>query len=114
MADEDAHSEHECGGRMAGDTPSPAATTHRGQAEWVHVDERLVISPLNGLFFPAYTEVRDAAVTVGDEIGVVVRNGEKHPVHSPFTGELLGMLAAPGERVRAHQPVAWLTTADGL
>jgi hypothetical protein len=35
-------------------------------------------------------------------------------VHSPFTGELLGLLAAPGERVRAYQPVAWLTTADGL
>jgi biotin carboxyl carrier protein len=42
----------------------------------------------------------------------VVRNGEKHPVTSPFTGELLGLLAASGERVRAYQPVAWLTTAD--
>ena len=48
----------------------------------------------------------------GDEVGVVVRNGEKHPVTSPFTGELLGLLAASGERVRAYQPVAWLTTAD--
>ena len=85
---------------------------HERHAERVHVDERLVIAPLNGVFFPAYTEVEDAEVAVGDEIGVVVRNGEKHPVHSPFTGELLGLLAAPGERVRAYQPLAWLTTAD--
>jgi len=76
------------------------------------VEERLVISPLCGVFFPAYTELRDTTVVVGDEVGVVVRNGEKHPVHSPFTGELLGLLAATGERVRAYQPVAWLTTSD--
>jgi biotin carboxyl carrier protein len=91
----------------------PAAESEQERhAERVHVDERLVVAPLNGVFFPAYTEVEDATVAVGDEIGVVVRNGEKHPVHSPFTGELVGLLAAPGERVRPYQPLAWLTTVD--
>ena len=37
-------------------------------------------------------------VAIGDEVGVLVRSGEKHLVISPFTGELLGMLAEPGER----------------
>jgi biotin carboxyl carrier protein len=51
-------------------------------------------------------------VAIGDEIGVLLQSGEKRPVTSPFTGELLGMLAEPGERVRMYQPVAWLTIAD--
>jgi hypothetical protein len=44
----------------------------------------------------------------------VVQNGEKHPVHCPFTGQLMALMAAPGQRVRAYEPVAWLTTADGV
>jgi biotin carboxyl carrier protein len=89
----------------------------QAHAEQIHLDERLVVSPRAGVFFPAYTEVRPeeiAMVAVGDEIGVVVQNGEKHPVHCPFTGQLMGLLAAPGQRVRAYEPVAWLTTADGV
>jgi len=92
------------------------ATTHGVHAEQVHLEERLVVSPRAGVFFPAYTEIRPdetAMVAVDDEIGVVVQNGEKHPVHCPFTGQLMGLLAAPGQRVRAFEPVAWLTTADG-
>jgi hypothetical protein len=92
------------------------ATTHGVHAEQVHLEERLVVSPRAGVFFPAYTEIRPdetAMVAVDDEIGVVVQNGEKHPVHCPFTGQLMGLLAAPGQRVRAFEPVAWLTTSDG-
>jgi hypothetical protein len=32
-------------------------------------------------------------------------------VRSPFRGTLMGMLAHPGERLRAGQPVAWLRVA---
>jgi biotin carboxyl carrier protein len=88
---------------------------HQVHAERVHLDERLVVSPRAGVFFPSYTEVRPeeaAMVAVGDEIGVVVQNGEKHPVHCQFTGQLMGLMAAPGQRVQANEPVAWLTTAD--
>ena len=97
--------------------PPPSARTAVGVvAEDVTLDERLVIAPVTGTFFPAFTEVsaeHPGVVAIGDEIGVLVQSGDKHPVISPFTGQLMGMLAMSGERVRAHQPVAWLTTADG-
>jgi len=86
------------------------------RAEHVDVVERLVISPLTGMFFPAFTDVspiHPGIVVVGDEIGVVVQTGEKHPIVSPFTGRLMGLLAMPGERVRIHQPVAWLSLLSG-
>ena len=84
-------------------------------AEDVSLDERLIVAPVTGTFFPAFTEVSTAhpgIVAAGDEIGVLVQSGDKHPVVSPFTGRLMGMLAMPGERVREHQPIAWLTLAD--
>jgi biotin carboxyl carrier protein len=83
-------------------------------AEDVGLDERLVIAPVTGTFFPAFTEVsaeHPGIVAVGDEIGVLVQSGDKHPVLSPFAGQLMGMLAMPGERVREYQPVAWLSIA---
>jgi biotin carboxyl carrier protein len=85
------------------------------RADDIDLVERLVVAPVAGAFFPAFTDVSATSpgmVAIGDEVGVLVRSGEKHPVISPFTGELLGMLAEPGERVRMHQPVAWLTIAD--
>lgn len=84
-------------------------------AEDIDVAERLVIAPVAGMFFPAFTEVsadQPGMVAIGDEIGVVVQTGEKHPVTSSFTGRVMGMLALPGERVRTHQPVAWLSIRD--
>jgi biotin carboxyl carrier protein len=84
-------------------------------AEDIDLPERLVISPVAGMFFPAFTEVSSehpGMVAVGDEIGVVVQTGEKHLVTSSFTGRVMGMLAMPGERVRKHQPVAWLSILD--
>lgn len=84
-------------------------------AEAIDVPERLVIAPVAGMFFPAFTEVsadQPGMVAAGDEIGVVVQTGEKHPVTSSFTGRVMGMLALPGERVRTHQPVAWLSILD--
>lgn len=95
--------------------PLPATTDRSGHAEHVEVDERLVIAPVAGAFFPAFTDVsteRPGLVAIGDEIGVVVQTGEKHPVASAFTGRLMGMLAMPGERVRMHQPVAWVSILD--
>jgi biotin carboxyl carrier protein len=92
------------------DAPAPPVV-----AEHVDLDERLIVAPVTGIFFPAFTEVsaeHPGMVALGDEIGVLVQSGDKHPVISPFTGQLMGMLALSGERVRAYQPVAWLTTAD--
>jgi [acyl-carrier-protein] S-malonyltransferase len=43
-------------------------------------------------------------VNIGDLVGSV--SGAE--VRSPFAGELMGVLAHPGERVQAGQPLAWL------
>lgn len=102
-------------------TAPPAEGAHAGEApaavvaEDVDLADRLVIAPVTGTFFPAFTEVsaeHPGVVAVGDEIGVLVQAGDKHPVVSPFTGQLMGMLAMPGERIREHQPVAWLSIAE--
>jgi biotin carboxyl carrier protein len=87
------------------------------RADDLDLVERLVVAPVAGVFFPAFTDVSAESpgmVAIGDEIGVLVQSGEKHPVTSPFTGELLGMLAQPGERLRMYQPIAWLTIADEM
>jgi biotin carboxyl carrier protein len=44
-------------------------------------------------------------------IGYVEVKGHSTPVHSPFGGRLMGLLAHAGERVREGQPVAWLRLA---
>jgi [acyl-carrier-protein] S-malonyltransferase len=76
--------------------------------EHLHVSERLVVSPAAGVFEPAPPSDDAAAegevVQVGGLIGYV--GGQE--VRSPFAGWLMGMLAAPGERVTQGQPVAWL------
>lgn len=84
-------------------------------AEDVNLHERLILAPCAGTFHPVNPDVSWAEpirVAIGDEVGVVIQLGEKHEIESAFTGTLLGMLVLPGERVRARQPVAWLTTAD--
>lgn len=84
-------------------------------AEDVHLHERLVVAPRSGTFHPANPDVsarEPERVALGDKVGVVIHMGEKHAVHTPFTGELKGILVLPGERVRAGQPIAWLTIED--
>jgi biotin carboxyl carrier protein len=102
-------------GDVMGADPAAGAVVGEVVAEDIELPERLVISPVAGMFFPAFTEVsaeHPGMVAVGDEIGVVVQTGEKHLVTSSFTGRVMGMLAMPGERVRMHQPVAWLSILD--
>lgn len=95
---------------------SATETRHGGWfAESVNLLERLILAPRAGTFHPVNPDVsldEPIRVAMGDEVGVVIQLGEKHEVESPFTGTMLGLLVLPGERVRAGQPVAWLTTAD--
>ena len=76
--------------------------------EHLHVSERLVVSPATGLFTP--TPASDAAGAEGEvvEVGGLLGTVGGVEVRSPFRGWLMGMLAAPGERITAGQPVAWL------
>ena len=102
------------------------ASLHTGveghQGERLYVSERLVISPCAGIFelssargAPSAAAIQPSApgatlhvagspVQIGDLLGLV--SGTE--VRSPFAGELMGLLAHPGERVQAGQPIAWL------
>jgi biotin carboxyl carrier protein len=77
----------------------------------MNVPERLVVSPSAGVFVGLIAEARLAdgvLVAAGQSIGVIEGPGTATPVESPFAGLLMGMLAEPGQRLRAGQPVAWL------
>ena len=82
--------------------------------ETLAVPERVIVAPAPGTFRPVDAAVREAAdhTLVPDQlIGYVEVKGHSTPVHSPFGGRLMGLLAHAGERVREGQPVAWLRLA---
>jgi predicted deacylase len=78
--------------------------------ERLAVPERMVVAPTTGVFRPASCEP-GARIEPGDVLGEITGPGTSIPVHSPFRGTLMGMLAHAGERLREAQPVAWLRTA---
>jgi [acyl-carrier-protein] S-malonyltransferase len=81
------------------------AAGHHG--ERLYVSERMVISPAAGVFNPA-----DPSPAKTVEVGTVIGEVSGAEVRSPFAGTLMGMLAHPGERLQAGQPVAWLRTGE--
>jgi [acyl-carrier-protein] S-malonyltransferase len=108
---------------LTGDTTGDGTERHQG--ERLYVSERLVISPCAGIFqLPAQGSGGAvgpvAAVTTGTatataspagtpiEIGDLVGLVSGTEVRSPFAGDLMGVLAHPGERVQPGQPIAWL------
>ncbi|HTJ75436.1 MAG TPA: hypothetical protein VL337_08730 [Acidimicrobiales bacterium] len=77
--------------------------------ETLAVPERVIVAPAPGTFRPVDP---DEQTVVPDQlIGYVEVKGHSTPVHSPFGGRLMGLLAHAGERVREGQPVAWLRLA---
>jgi biotin carboxyl carrier protein len=82
--------------------------------ERLYVPERVVVAPSAGVFHELVPELPAAegdAVAAGQSIGVIENSGVRTPVCTPFDGLLMGMLAEPGQRLRAGQPVAWLRVA---
>jgi len=84
--------------------------------ETLTVLERVIVAPAVGVFRPLGPTEVDAdaggeVISAGQAIGYVDGPGASTPVHSPFGGFLIGMLARAGERVREGQPVAWLRLA---
>ena len=77
--------------------------------EHLYVAERLVVTPVAGVFRRSAAlgegSVLEAGMTLGDVSG--------QPVCSAFAGRLMGYLALDGERVTPSQPVAWLIAGDG-
>ena len=82
----------------------PPGSVHEG--EHLFAVERMVVSPAAGLFQIDATIANKTRVEVGQIIGHV---GESE-VRSPFAGMLQNFIAVDGERVTAHQPIAWLRT----
>ena len=91
------------------------------QGERLTMVERVIVSPKAGVFRPhadaPVDRDRDGLaeepleIWPGDPIGSVEGPGTSEQVRSPFRGQVMGMLAEPGERVREGQPVAWLRIA---
>jgi biotin carboxyl carrier protein len=81
------------------------------RAEEVHVPERLIAAPTAGVFHAAPPDVVTAEgeiVHAGQVVGSIEVTGGSVTVTSAHTGFLMGLLALPGERVRADQPLAWV------
>lgn len=83
------------------------ATRPDSSGENLFVTERIVVTTAAGVFTPSDALRAGAAIRVGDLLGNV--SGE--PVHSPFDGSIMGVMAYEGERVVLRQPVAWLRTS---
>ena len=79
--------------------------------EHLHMSERLVVSPAAGVFEAAPASESAGAEGELVEVGELLGTVGSHDVRSPFAGWLMGMLALPGERLTAGQPVAWLRSS---
>jgi [acyl-carrier-protein] S-malonyltransferase len=92
---------------VLGGERSHAEAGHHG--EHLYVSERLVISSAAGIFQPSpECPAVESPLEVGSLLGTVGTT----EIRSPFAGELMGLLAHPGERVQVAQPIAWLRAAD--
>ena len=80
--------------------------------EHVTVLERMIVAPGTGVFRlqdPDVIDLRDDQIVERDElIGFLESPGVRTPVISPFRGQLMGIIARDGERLREGQAVAWL------
>lgn len=84
---------------------SSAVVPHQG--EHLFATERVVVSPVAGVFTPVGGLVDGSHIEVGTVLGDI--GGEE--VRSPFAGILQSYIAVDGERVTKRQPIAWLRTA---
>jgi len=95
------------------------------QGEHLYMSERVVVSPGSGIFTPEESlrapgtgllpgteggPDGDAisVVAVGDIVG---RVGDTD-ARTPFAGEVVGWLAAAGERVQDGQPLVWIRVPE--
>lgn len=88
-------------------TVEAAADVGVHEGEHLFATERVVVTPLAGVFAPVASLAPGQVVHAGDVVGSV--SGTE--VRSPFSGSVVGVLAVEGERVTASQPLAWMRTA---
>lgn len=80
------------------------------EGERILIPERMIVSPADGVFRSANNgdDVVGRNIQINDVIGYVETVGKSVEILSPFTGTLRGLIAHSGERLRQHEPVAWL------
>ncbi|MDP1804462.1 MAG: hypothetical protein Q8K72_04795 [Acidimicrobiales bacterium] len=77
--------------------------------EMFHAPERIIVSPVAGVYEPLDGPTDVAA---GDVIGHITAPGQEMvAVRTPFAGKLIEMVAWKGERVVPRQRIAWLRVA---
>jgi [acyl-carrier-protein] S-malonyltransferase len=111
---------------LTGSTSLNGPESHQG--ERLYVSERLVISPCAGIFQlppgevaqsqtaanPTSSGPRETSAVIAPPSGTPIEIGDLvglvsgTEVRSAFAGDLMGVLAHPGERVQPGQPIAWL------
>jgi hypothetical protein len=69
------------------------------------VNERIIVSPVAGVF--SVVDELPPTVTAGTLVGYV----NDVPIVSPFSGELVDVVAVDGERLEPFQRIAWLRAA---
>jgi hypothetical protein len=79
------------------------------EGELLDVIERIVISPVAGVFVPI--DGLESGVEAGGTIGFVRAGGTDVPVLSPFGGRIMAVVASAGERLIAYQRIAWMRAA---
>jgi [acyl-carrier-protein] S-malonyltransferase len=79
------------------------------EGEHLHANERVVVSPAAGVFYPADQVPR--RLTRGTTVGFIRTSDADIRVISPFDAELMVLVVEAGERLIAHQRVAWLRAA---
>lgn len=80
------------------------------EGERILIPERMIVSPADGIFRSESNngDLVGSNINVDDVIGYVETVGQSIPITSPFDGVLHGLIAHSGERLRKHEPVAWL------
>jgi [acyl-carrier-protein] S-malonyltransferase len=94
------------------------------QGEHLYMSDRVVVSPSSGIFSPE-TSLQAPGTgllpgTAGDrtdpssavEVGDLVGRVGVSEVRTPFAGQVIGWLAAEGERVQEGQPLVWLRVPE--
>lgn len=79
--------------------------------EVIEIAERVVISPATGRFHPNPPETftTEGEWVARGQVVAEIHNGvERVPVVSAFTGWMMGMLALPGQPVRAGEQLFWI------
>ena len=80
------------------------------EGERILIPERMIVSPADGVFRMVDNngDMVGKNIEVNDVIGYVETVGKSVEILSPFTDTLRGLIAHDGERLRQHEPVAWL------